>query len=183
MLDLLYTEFPLSIFEVLVRSEDKADRLKAKYPRVQTVIGDLENYDSLEAGAEKADIVINAAPDITHDKGIDAILKGLTNSSRNRKGFYIHTSGASCIYEDPEPGKEPRVWDDIADIDELLALRPEKTHIVTDNAVRAVSSKVNVAIISPPGGTYAIFDDYCNLPNPLNCLLIHLFSCGDESFN
>lgn len=154
-MDLLCTEHPLSTFEVLVRGEDKAERLRAKYPRVQTVIGDLKDYDSLEAGAEKADIVINAAPDITHDRGIDAILRGLMSSSRSRKGYYIHTSGASCIYEDPVPGKEPRVWDDIADIDELLALSPDKTHIVTDNIVRAASSKVNVAIISPPGGTYA----------------------------
>lgn len=157
MLDFLYNEHPHSIFEVLVRSEDKAKRLRAKYPRVQTVVGDLEDYASLEAGAERADIVINAAPDITHDKGIDAILRGLTSSSRDRKGYYIHTSGASCIYEDAEPGKEPRVWDDIADIDELLALSPNKTHIVTDNAVRAASSKAHVAIVSPPGGTYAIF--------------------------
>lgn len=156
MLDLLYTEHPLSEFEVLVRSEDKANRLRAKYPRVQTVIGDLKDYASLEAGAGKADIVINAAPDITHDKGISAILRGLTSSSRDRKGYYIHTSGASCTYEDPEPGREPRVWDDIADIDELLALRPDITHVVTDNVVRAASSKVNVAIVSPAGGTYAI---------------------------
>ncbi|KAL2293097.1 hypothetical protein FJTKL_08085 [Diaporthe vaccinii] len=151
VLDLLCTRHLLSTFEVLVRSEDKAKRLRAKYPRVQAVIGDLKDYAALEAGAEKADIVINAAPDITHDKGIGAILRGLTSSSRNRKGYYIHTSGASCIYEDPEPGKEPRVWDDIADIDELLALSPDKTHIVTDNAVRAASSKVSVAIISPSG--------------------------------
>lgn len=157
MLDLLYTEHPLSTFEVLVRTEDKAQRLRARYPKVQTVIGDLKNYASLEAGAAKADIVINTAPDITHDQGIGAILKGLTSSSRNHKGYYIHTSGASCIYEDPEPGKEPRVWDDISDIDALLALSPDKTHLVTDNAVRAFSSKVNVAIISPPGGTYATF--------------------------
>lgn len=154
MLDSLLKEHPLSTFKVLVRSEDKAKRLRAKYPQVQTVTGDLESYAMLEAGAEKADIVINAAPDITHDEGIKAILRGLTSSSRDRKGYYVHTSGASCIYEEPEPGKEPHVWDDIADIDELVALSPEKTHIVTDNAVRAVSSKVNVAIISPPGGTY-----------------------------
>lgn len=143
-------------FEVLVRSEEKAKRLRAKYPRVQTLIGDLKDYAKLQAGAEKSDIVINAAPDITHDKGIGAILRGLTSSSRDHKGYYIHTSGASCIYEDPEPGQEPRVWDDIADIDELLALSPGKTHIVTDNAVRAASSEVNVAIVSPPGGTHAI---------------------------
>lgn len=91
MLDLLYTEHPLSTFEVLVRSEDKGKRLKTRYPRVHTFIGDLDDYASLEAGAKKADIVINAAPDITHGAGIDAILKGLTSSSRDHKGYYIHS--------------------------------------------------------------------------------------------
>lgn len=57
------------------------------------------------------------------------------------------------------------MWDDIADIDELLSMSPDKTHVVTDNAVRAVSSKVNVAIISPPGGMFAIHD-ICNTSNP-----------------
>lgn len=47
MLDLLCTGHPLSTFEVLVRSEDKAKRLRAKYPRVQTVIGDLKDTPRL----------------------------------------------------------------------------------------------------------------------------------------
>lgn len=57
------------------------------------------------------------------------------------------------------------MWDDIADIDELLSMSPDKTHVVTDNAVRALSSKVNVAIISPPGGMFAMHD-FCNTSNP-----------------
>lgn len=59
-----------------MRDEEKSNRLRAKYPRVQTVIGDLGSFDKIEECSRAADVVINTAPDITHDKAIEAILNG-----------------------------------------------------------------------------------------------------------
>lgn len=133
--------------KLLVRSEEKSNRLIEKYPRVQTVIGDMGEYAKIEAAARDADIVINTAPDISHDDGIKAILAGLT--SRPHKPYYVHTSGASLIWDEPEGLKDARLWDDIADIGELSGLKEKHTHAVTDKIVRGAASDVNVAIISP----------------------------------
>ncbi|KAJ4388683.1 hypothetical protein N0V93_006142 [Gnomoniopsis smithogilvyi] len=133
--------------KVLVRDEDKSKRLVAKYPRVETIIGHMEEHEKVEAAARDADIVINTAPDISHNAGIEAILAGL--KGHNPKSYYIHTSGASLIWDEPEGLKDARLWDDIADIGELSSLKEKHTHAVTDIIVRNAASDVNVAIVSP----------------------------------
>ena len=152
-MSLLQREHPDVPVRALVRSEDKAARLTARYPRVETVIGDLASLALLEGEARGADIVINCAPDITHDDGIKAALGGLRAPGRERpsKGFYIHTSGAATFYDEPRGVRSDRVWDDVADIDEILSTDPSKTHMATDSLVRSAHPAVNVAIVSPPG--------------------------------
>ncbi|KAK2602048.1 hypothetical protein N8I77_008618 [Diaporthe amygdali] len=139
--------------KVLVRGEEKASRLVSKYPRVQAVLGDLTDYKILEEASSQADIVINAGPDITHNLGISAILRGLKarkeGSAGSQTPFYIHTSGASLIWDEPEGSKEAKWWDDIADIPELCSLEEKHTHAVTDRIVREGAKDVNVAIVSP----------------------------------
>lgn len=135
--------------QVLVRSEAKASRLVKRYPRVQAIIGNISELPKLEAAARDADIVINAAPDISHDDGILAILAGLSGRSAEKKPYYLHTSGASLIWDEPEGRKDGRLWDDVADIAELSALRAKHTHAVTDRIVREAAPVVNVAIVSP----------------------------------
>ncbi|KAK7934913.1 hypothetical protein PG985_000408 [Apiospora marii] len=132
---------------VLVRDDRKAERLVSKYPQVKPLIGDLESFDLIEAASREADIVINAAPDITHDKAIESAINGL--AARSTKGYYIHTSGASIIWDEPEGSPEARTWDDVADIQDLTAMELNKTHSVTDKLVRKAAADVNVAIISP----------------------------------
>lgn len=141
-----HTEDSLQV-KVLVRDEDKRKRLVAKYPRVETIIGHMGEYEKIEAAARDADIVINTAPDISHDLGIKAILTGLKGHSQ--KGYYVHTSGASLIWDEPEGLKDARLWDDIADIGDLSNLKEKHTHAVTDKIVREAASDVNVAIVSP----------------------------------
>lgn len=141
-----HTEESLQI-KVLVRSEEKGARLVEKYPRVQTIVGHIEEYEKLEAVVREADIVINTAPDLSHDDGIKAILSGL--SGRSSKPYYIHTAGASLIWDEPEGLKDARLWDDIADIGEMSTFKAKHTHAVTDKIVRDAASEVNVAIVSP----------------------------------
>jgi hypothetical protein len=137
--------------KVVVRGEDKAARLVAKYPQVQVVLGDLSDLKTIEEASSQADVVINAGPDITHDEGIRAALRGQT--SRGSAGcptpYYIHTSGASLIWDEPEGRDGSRWWDDVADLPELSAMEEKHTHAVTDRIVREAAGNVNVAIVSP----------------------------------
>ncbi|OCL12012.1 NAD(P)-binding protein [Glonium stellatum] len=148
VLDAICTTYPEVELTALVRDEQKANRLVSKYPYVIPVIGGLNSLELLKSASESADIVINAGPDITHDAGIAAIIKGLEN--RSEKGYYIHTSGGALIWDEPD-GSKPgtKIWDDVADIDEITSMPEYRTHRQTDKLVFAASPNVNVAIVSP----------------------------------
>ncbi|KAH8671586.1 hypothetical protein BX600DRAFT_434684 [Xylariales sp. PMI_506] len=157
ILDQFLKEHPEATVKVLVRDEEKSSRLVAKYPKVQTIIGDLGTLDVLETASREADIVINTAPDITHDAGIKAIFNGLKKSgtgdaAAKPKSYYIHTSGASLIWDEPQGSPTARWWDDITDVAEICAFEGQAyTHSLTDKIVRAEAANVNVAIVSPGG--------------------------------
>ncbi|KAL0943387.1 nucleoside-diphosphate-sugar epimerase [Colletotrichum truncatum] len=149
VLDQLLQKHADAKVKALVRDEGKAARLAAKYPQVECVVGDTGNLEVLENCSKAADIVINTSPDITHDAGIKAILTGL-KARDGVKPYYIHTSGASLIWDEPTGSKDARWWDDIADIGDICAFKGEAhTHAVTDKIVRDAAPNVNVAIVSP----------------------------------
>ena len=78
----------------------------------------------------------DAGPDVTHKAGIRAILKGV--SGRSEKGYYIHTSGASLIWDKPDGSKSgTKVWDDIADIRTLTSMPEGCNHMVEDKVLPA----------------------------------------------
>lgn len=134
---------------VLVQSEAKGRRLAAKYPRVRTLVGHTGEHDKMEAASRGADLVINTSPDYTHDDGIRAILRGL--GQKQQPSYYIHTSGASILWDEPRGSADARWWDDVADAGELRRLGPAHTHAVTDALVRdaGAAGDVRVAIVSP----------------------------------
>ena len=58
VLDLISSEYPGVSILALVRDEQKSERLVAKYPRVSTLIGDLDSTELLEVSSYNADVVI-----------------------------------------------------------------------------------------------------------------------------
>ncbi|ORY56832.1 uncharacterized protein BCR38DRAFT_450167 [Pseudomassariella vexata] len=149
VLDRLVELHPNVLVKVLVRTQGKASRLMSKYPKVQTVIGALDSFDEIESSCRAADIVVNTAPDVTHEASYQVILRGM--KSRETKGYYIHTSGASLIWDEPKGSKDARVWDDIGDIGDLTSMDVTCTHSATDKIVREAAQEINIAIISPGG--------------------------------
>lgn len=107
----------------------------------------MSEHDKVEAACRDADIVVNTAPDISHDEDIKAILRGL--AGRAKKPFYIHNSGASLIWDEPEGNKDAHLWDDIVDVEKLITLNVGHTHAATDRIVRAAAPDVNISIVSP----------------------------------
>ena len=57
--DLIYAKHPEYRFTALVRSNEKAAELAARYPLVRTVIGDGSNLESIQSEATNASIVIS----------------------------------------------------------------------------------------------------------------------------
>ena len=90
----------------------------------------MDNHITINTAANGAP---DAGPDVTHNAGIRAILKGM--SGRSKRGYYIHTSGAALIWDQPD-GSKPgtKVWDDVADIKTLTSM-PEGTYHMAEDTV------------------------------------------------
>lgn len=54
----LYQRYPDFEYALLIRSEDKANKVRSAYPKARIVIGGNENVELLEREAAWADIVI-----------------------------------------------------------------------------------------------------------------------------
>lgn len=137
VLDLLVRSHPDLEVSVLVRDQLKTDKVKSKYPQVQCEVGDFTSLDLIEATCRATDIVINAGPDITHDKAFEAALRGLQEGREGgdkKKPYFIHTSGAYLICDLRQPGgvKEDKVWDDIEDNEQLVSMPDKAVHRATD---------------------------------------------------
>ncbi|KAK8123859.1 hypothetical protein PG999_003777 [Apiospora kogelbergensis] len=178
VLDLLVRSHPDLEVLVLVRDQLKTDKVKSKYPQVQCVVGDFTSLDLIEATCRATDIVINAGPDITHDKAFEAALRGLQEGREGgdkKKPYFIHTSGAYLICDLRQPGgvKEDKVWDDIEDNEQLVSMPDKAVHRATDKIVLSASPQVNVAIVSP-GGVTGISP---SVAHPLPITTPALFQC------
>ncbi|KAF7940095.1 uncharacterized protein EAE98_000222 [Botrytis deweyae] len=148
VLDLVYPKYTDVHIKALVREEEKGKMLVGKYPRVTFVVGDLTSLDLLTREAKEADIVINTGPDVKQDVAISAILEGSANHSP--KAYYIHTAGTSLIWESPGTSQiEPKIFDDVLDIQALKSFPPTALHATSNALVFAACPSTNIAIISP----------------------------------
>ncbi|EMR82906.1 putative nucleoside-diphosphate-sugar epimerase protein [Botrytis cinerea BcDW1] len=94
------------------------------------------------------DPLVDAGPDVKQDVAISAILEGLANHSP--KAYYIHTSGASLIWDSPGSAPaEPKIFDDVLDIQALKSFPSTALHATSNALVFAASPSTNIAIISP----------------------------------
>ncbi|EPS41480.1 hypothetical protein H072_4643 [Dactylellina haptotyla CBS 200.50] len=164
--------------KVLVRSNEKSKRLLSKYPGVQPIIGSFGEPDKLRALCREADVVVNTAPDVTHDEDIKAILRGL--NSRSQNSYYIHTSGAALVWDEPTGNKDARMWDDISDITALRSFPDWQTHATTDRLVRESALGTNIAIIAPGcvGGISPSIEHPTPITTPSIVLTARAFNSG-----
>ncbi|PSR94156.1 hypothetical protein BD289DRAFT_451496 [Coniella lustricola] len=156
--------FPEYEYTFLVRNEERAKVVKAKYPKASYVYGSLDDGAVIEKAAAKADVVI-------HDvSSAETIAKGLeAGHSAERPGYWIHTSGTGilqylcwlrCLIHDtlhsrtgqpPHPGDS---YDDVADIFLITSFPQAASHRPIDALVQATARRngaaVRTAIVCPP---------------------------------
>ncbi|KAK3324528.1 hypothetical protein B0T19DRAFT_231973 [Cercophora scortea] len=150
VLDQLVQAHPDLPITALVRSRKDADILAKQYAhaKVKQAIGTLDDTALLEDLAGEANIVINCGPDVIYGAGITALLRG--QSAQQTHTFYIGTTGAASGWDAPTGRGGARIWDDVANIDELLAQPDSVTHIATDKLVLAANSpQLHTALVSP----------------------------------
>ncbi|KAJ5333911.1 hypothetical protein MYU51_018289 [Penicillium brevicompactum] len=138
---------------VLIRDQEKANKVLAAFPQVRVVLADLDNVDIIEEEARKANVVIHAASN-KHVASVKAIAKGLEG---RQDGHYIQVTGASVL-AGPEVDNnsygEPsdKIVDDLDNAEELRSIiRAYKDRRVVDNYILDLdSSGPKTAIIFPP---------------------------------
>ncbi|KAH8425399.1 uncharacterized protein LDX57_003152 [Aspergillus melleus] len=148
-------------FSALIRSEEKAQQAREKYPALRTVIGDLDDVDKITAEASWADIVIHTADSSDHVGAANAIAKGMVDGhSVDRPGFWLHTGGTGILtYFDSDVRKvfgehDEKVFNDDDGVDELTNLPSAAFHrnvdeIVLKTGIRNAAS-VKTVIVCPP---------------------------------
>ncbi|KAK8055384.1 hypothetical protein PG993_000611 [Apiospora rasikravindrae] len=151
------SQHPEFEFSLLVRTQEKADKVKAQYPNATIILGELDDSGLLREQAAKADIVLHTADASDHEGAARAIAAGLTEGhSATRPGYWLHTGGTGILtYLDSEAGRlgehAGKEFDDYAGVDELTSLPDGAFHRNVDKVVlEAASDVVKTAIVCPP---------------------------------
>lgn len=136
----------------LVRTEAKAALLRSKTDnKVRTVIGCLDDVDLISDEVARADVVINTA-NVDHVPSAEAMAQALRK--KTTKTVFIHTSGTSVLGDALAEAKtaSAKVYSDVADIDEILALPALAPHQPVDRIVQGIEEAnplVKVVIVCP----------------------------------
>ncbi|KAK8095936.1 nucleoside-diphosphate-sugar epimerase [Apiospora kogelbergensis] len=158
-LSVLSQAHPEFEFSLLIRTQEKADKVKAQYPDADIVLGDLDDSELLREQAAKADIVLHTADASDHEAAARAIAAGLAEGhSGSRPGFWLHTGGTGILtYRDSEAGRlgehdDKEFADDDAGVAELTSLPDGAFHRNVDKVVleAGASNAIRTAIVCPP---------------------------------
>ncbi|KAF7333324.1 NAD(P)-binding protein [Mycena venus] len=163
LLLVLAREHPEFRIRALLRdvTPERTSALKALHPGIEIVQGFLEDRQTIQTEAEKADIVINTASS-DHGPSVEATLEGLEKNSAENPGkppLYIHVSGCGIISDNVRGEKVAHVreWTDIG-----LRLKDcpqENTHLESDTKVVEAGTRTKNrvrTIILLPGQIYGI---------------------------
>ena len=145
----LHQKHPDYEYSALVRTQEKADKVKSLYPNVRPVIGGLDDSSIIEEEASKAHIVLHAADASDHEGAARAIAKGLAKGhSKENPGFWLHTGGTGILtYFDSKDDRLGEEWtcsefNDYSGVSELTNLPDEAFHRNVDKIVLENSGEI-----------------------------------------
>ncbi|KPA35522.1 nad dependent epimerase dehydratase family protein [Fusarium langsethiae] len=140
----------------LVRDSHAAETVSQAYPKVRTVVGDLDDSELVEQEAGKADVVLNVASN-KHIGSLQAIHRGLKNKS---SAYLVQISGASLLpvkdlaspsFKPGEPSDT--VWDDLDGVSSIKDLIRSHESRVVDNYILKIAREtpsIKTANVFPP---------------------------------
>lgn len=155
----LQEKHPELEYAALVRTQEKADRVLAAYPKIRIVLGGLDDSQLIEDETAKADIVLHAADASDHEGAAQAITRGLAKRKSDRPGYWLHTGGTGILtYQDSDANRlgewSDKEYNDWAGVKELTSLPDHAFHRNVDKIVLSAAAKhsdhVKVALICPP---------------------------------
>ncbi|KAE9980466.1 hypothetical protein EG328_000285 [Venturia inaequalis] len=126
------------------------------FPNVKVVQGDFDSSEIISNLASEADIVIHNG-DGDHANCLKAMIAGLLR--RDKTSYLIKLSGTGILYDYPDQKQylglfNPKIYSDMANIDEIIARPAHAYHMYTDSIVRDAAlqhgDKIKTAIVCPP---------------------------------
>ncbi|KAF3006672.1 hypothetical protein E8E13_008546 [Curvularia kusanoi] len=141
----------------LVRDASKAQQVQRAYPKVNTILGDLDDTDLIREQSKAADVVLNFAA-TGHAASAQAIAEGLQARQKETKkpGYWIQISGATVYAaEEIQSGRyghaTDETYDDLKDQKKILSVIQKNPKRVVENLVISQSpSSVKTALIVGP---------------------------------
>ncbi|KAF2430889.1 NAD(P)-binding protein [Tothia fuscella] len=128
----------------LVRNGEQSKVVKARFPDSDTVIGDLDSHSVLVEQGKLADVVLH------HVQVGQSIIEGM---SLGKKGYYVHVSGSGILHDVTNGYGNPtsKIYNDVADLDEITSFDSSHVHADIDGSVSAAGLKygIQTAILSP----------------------------------
>ncbi|SPJ72120.1 related to nucleoside-diphosphate-sugar epimerase [Fusarium torulosum] len=152
----LVQSHPEYTIAALVRDAKAAETIAQAYPKVRTVVGDLDDSELVEQEASKASVVLNVASN-KHISSLQAIHRGL---QKRQSGYLIQISGASLLpvrdlaspsFKPGEPSDE--VWDDLDGVSSIQDLIRTNDSRVVDNYILKAAKEtpsIKTALVLPP---------------------------------
>ncbi|KAI1256436.1 hypothetical protein MGN70_001560 [Eutypa lata] len=153
----------------LIRSRETAERISDTFPKVRTVVGDLDDAELVEREASEANVVLRNGADLNieedlaankHMKSVESIYRGLKKKQSSDPVYWIQISGASGLAA-PElasssfvPGSASSdIYDDLSGIDDIRALVRAYPSRAVDNYILDVAARnpsIKTALVWPP---------------------------------
>ncbi|KAI8992937.1 NAD-P-binding protein [Trametes punicea] len=137
---LLVNAKPLFDITVMLRDAVKASKLKPF--GVKTVLGNLDDTDTIESFASQADIVFECA-DADHVESTKAVLRGLKKRHQQTgiAPVLIHTSGTGVLADNAAGMHSTDIVYNDNDVEQLAKLPPEQPHRTIDLMVIAADEE------------------------------------------
>lgn len=129
--------------------------IKNAVPGVEITKGDLEDTELIEKEARAADVVLHLAS-TRHEASSHAIVRGLSNKIHGAPGYWFQIGGGSMFSGDQIKAKTygeaaGKIYDDVADVEEIKAVIRGNPARVVDNLILAQSpSSVRTALVAGP---------------------------------
>lgn len=130
------------------------DEFLSRYPAIKIVLGTFDDFAIIEKATSEAELIIHAG-DIDHAGCVAAVLSGLSlRTKQQKKTFLLHLTGTGCISDeltnDWTGSYNPRMWNDITDIEAIYNLPDEALHHLLDKQIMDASNEyVKTACIAP----------------------------------
>ncbi|EFX00970.1 NAD-dependent epimerase/dehydratase [Grosmannia clavigera kw1407] len=160
----LYATHPEHDYTLFVRSEERAEKIKAAYPKAKNIrfaYGTLDDAEVLSREAAAADVVLHTGASSDSIPAAQAIVKGIeAGHTVEHPGVYIHISGTGILtWYDMlhgrwgQPPVAEQTYDDVAGIEQILTLPDAAPHQEVDKVVlaaAATTAAMRTAVVTPP---------------------------------